>query len=168
MEQLDEGWFFFSETPDVIYSRTFNGSWPAFTSWAAFRDKATGEVFKVFNIHTDYASRDNRLRSTALVVDRITPAIMADETIFVIGDLNARLGDTVVDMLQEAGLTFAPVKGSTFHFNRGINLFGAIDHIATSGAAQLTGDPVVIRKKYDGEWPTDHYPVVADYILGAR
>ncbi|MEP0641494.1 MAG: endonuclease, partial [Roseobacter sp.] len=26
LELQDQGWFFFSETPDVIYARTFNGS----------------------------------------------------------------------------------------------------------------------------------------------
>jgi endonuclease/exonuclease/phosphatase family metal-dependent hydrolase len=163
---LDQGWFFFSDTPDFIYSRTFNGSWPAFTSWAAFEDLDTGAVFKVVNIHTDFASRSNRIQSVELVARRIAPWIDADETVFVVGDLNARNGDRVVDILQATGLDFAPVKGSTFHFNRGINFFGAIDHIATKGDARLAAGPFVLRQKYDGEWPTDHCPVLADYRLG--
>jgi endonuclease/exonuclease/phosphatase family metal-dependent hydrolase len=166
LDVLDQGWFFFSDAPDVIYSRTFDGSFPAFTSWAAFQDRQTGAAFKVVNIHTDFGSLSNRLRSVALVADRIAPWIDADETIFVIGDLNGRIGDKVVDILAETGLTFAPVKGSTFHFNRGINLFGAIDHIATIGNADLAAGPFVLRQKYGGEWPTDHYPVIADYRIG--
>ena len=105
------------------------------------------------------------MRSVELVADRITPWIAADETLLVIGDLNARIGDRVVDILAETGLEFAPVKGATIHFNRGINLFGAIDHIASIGDAELIGDPIVLRQKFDGEWPTDHYPVIADYLL---
>ena len=166
LSPIDQGWFFFSDTPDVIYSRTFNGSFPAFASWAEFTDARTGAIFKVVNVHTDYASLSNRVQSTALIVDRISPWIDAGETVFVIGDLNARFGDQVVEMLQDAGLTFAPVSGATYHFNRGINLFAAIDHIAVAGDATLANPPVVVRKKYDGEWPTDHYPVVADYVLG--
>lgn len=168
LAQIDQGWFFFSDTPDVIYSRTFNGSYPAFASWAQFTDRLTGNTFRVLNIHTDYASKSNRMQSVALVSERIAPWIAANETLFVVGDLNARLGDDVVDVLMETGLQFAPVTGSTFHFNRGINLFGAIDHIAAYGDADLASDPVVLRKKYAGEWPTDHYPVVADYTLGPR
>lgn len=163
---LDQGWFFFSDTPDVIYSRTFNGSFPAFTSWAQFRDNGTQTVFRVVNIHTDFASRSNRISSANLVAERIKPWIAAGETLFAIGDLNARLGDEVVNILADTGLAFAPVKGATFHFNRGINLFGAIDHIATTGDAELAGPPVVLRQKFAGEWPTDHYPVIADYVLG--
>ncbi len=165
---LDQGWFFFSETPDVIYSRTFNGSFPAFASWAQFADQASGEVFRVVNIHTDYASLSNRQKSIALVAERIAPWIAQGETLFVIGDLNARLGGRLVNTLEDTGLSFAPVSGATYHFNRGINLFGAVGHIASTDHAQLVGDPIVLRKKYAGEWPTDHYPLVADFQLGNR
>ncbi|MEO0918832.1 MAG: endonuclease/exonuclease/phosphatase family protein [Pseudomonadota bacterium] len=166
LEMLDEGWFFFSETPDVIYSRTFNGSYPAFASWAQFRDKDSGRDFRVVNIHTDFASRSNRIQSVELVVERIAPWMEADETLFVVGDLNGRLGDRIVNILADTGMRFAPVKGATYHFNRGLNLFGAIDHIAVNGDATGLGAPVVLRQRFGGEWPTDHYPVVADYRLG--
>lgn len=165
LEMLDQGWFFFSDTPDVIYSRTFNGSWPAFASWAMFRDAGTGEAFRVINIHTDFRSRTNRIRSVELVAERIAPWSEAGETLFIVGDLNARLGDKTVEVLQDAGVTFAPVEGSTYHLNRGLNLFGAIDHIGSIGPARLSGEPVVIRRRFDGEWPTDHYPVLADFII---
>jgi hypothetical protein len=36
LSMLDQGWFFFSIMPDVLYSRTYNGSYPAFASWAQF------------------------------------------------------------------------------------------------------------------------------------
>lgn len=165
LELLDQGWFFFSDTPDVIYSRTFNGSYPAFTSWAQFRDLDSEAIFKVVNIHTDYGSLSNRVQSVELVAARITPWIEANETVFLVGDLNARIGDKVANILAGTGLDFAPVQGATFHFNRGINLFGAIDHIAAAGKATLAAGPFVLRQKFGGEWPTDHYPVVADYQL---
>lgn len=166
LDLLDQGWFFFSETPDAIYSRTFNGSYPAFASWAQFRDRATGAVFRVLNIHTDYASRSNRLRSIDLVVARSAGWIARGETVLLVGDFNARLGDRGVEIAQDAGFTFAPVSGATYHFNRGLNLFGAIDHIAWSGTVAPLGPPVVLRRQFDGEWPTDHYPVVVDLAVG--
>ena len=165
LTQIDQGWFFFSDTPDVIYARTFNGSFPAFASWAIFQDQNTQRTFRVINIHTDYASRSNRLQSVELVAKRMAPWVAAGETIFVIGDLNARLGDKTVRILQDAGTTFVPVKGATYHLNRGINLFGAIDHIGAVGPAQLIGAPIVLRQKFAGEWPTDHYPLIADFRL---
>lgn len=161
---IDQGWFFFSDTPDVIYSRTFNGSYPAFAAWAAFSTN-NGKRFRVVNVHFEYKSRTNRLRSAALVADRIRPWIDAGENVVVLGDLNARNGARTQRILAEAGITFAAVKGSTYHFNRGLNLFGAIDHIGATADFHLETPPVVLRQEFNGEWPTDHYPVVVDYTL---
>lgn len=165
---LDQGWFFFSETPDVIYSPTFNGSYPAFASWSEFEDKATGAVFRVVNIHTDFSSWTNRRKSIELVKERIAPWIAARETLFVIGDFNARSGSPTLRILEEAGVRFPVVEGSTYHFNRGINLFGAIDHIGLYGGAAPLGEPVVLRDKFEGEWPTDHYPVTLDVVFDPK
>lgn len=162
----DQGWFFFSETPDVIYSRTFNGSFPAFASWARFQDQQTSEVFRVVNLHTDFRSRMNRLLSMDVVAERITPWVDGGETVLVIGDFNARHGARTLQIVEETGVTFTPVRGATYHLNRGINLFGAIDHIGYTGTARPLADPVVLRETFDGEWPTDHYPVVVDFGLG--
>ncbi len=165
-ELLDQGWFFFSETPDVIYSRTFNGSYPAFASWARFRERGSGASVRVVNVHTDYASRENRRRSVALVAERIRPWIAGGETVLLAGDLNARLGSDLHGMLEEAGLDFVPVAGATYHLDRGLNLFGAIDHIGHAWAEPV-GAPVVVRQKFGAVWPTDHYPLFADFRLGA-
>ena len=162
LDLRDQGWFFFSETPDVIYSRTYNGSFPAFTSWATFADRDTGEVFTIFNLHTDFRSRDNRQRSAALVAERIKPRIDAGETIFVVGDFNARKGAKTLRIIEEAGISFWPVQGSTYHLNAGINLFGAIDHLGGTANTQPITRPIAVRQKFDGEWPTDHYPIVGD------
>ena len=159
----NEGWFFFSDTPDVIYSRTFNGSWPAFASWALFHDGATGNMLRVVNVHFEYKNASNRRLSTELVVQRTAPWIAAGESVLLAGDLNARLGSDIVASLFDAGFAFAPVDGSTYHFNRGLNVFGAIDHLASTHGLSAASVPVVLRNRFDGEWPTDHYPVVVDY-----
>lgn len=168
LEMTSQGWFFFSDTPDELYSRTFNGSYPAFASWAAFKDRTTNSTFRAVNIHTDFRSQSNRLQSMALVADRIAPWVDEGQTVLVLGDMNARIGDRTMGILEGAGVTFAPVDGATFHFNRGLNLFDAIDHIGWAGDAWPAAAPVVIRRQFLGEWPTDHYPVVLDLHLGKK
>ena len=165
LEALDQGWFFFSETPEVIYSRTFNGSYPAYASWASFRVLQDDSQFRVVNIHTDYASRSNRMLSIDLVADWIEPWAAAGETVFIVGDLNARHGSKIIRVLEDVGVRFAPTKGATYHFNRGLNLFGAIDHIGVVGKSRIADDPIVLRRRFEDEWPTDHYPVIADFNL---
>ncbi len=164
----DQGWFFFSETPDEIYSRTFNGSYPAFASWVRFRQIESECIFSVVNVHVDYSSRDNRTKSVDLIVSRIKPWIDRGQKVLFLGDLNARLGSSLHKRLESVGLQFAPVRGSTFHFNRGINLFGAIDHIGYTNTIRPVGEPAVLRDKFGDVWPTDHYPVVADLRLSTQ
>jgi endonuclease/exonuclease/phosphatase family metal-dependent hydrolase len=162
---LDQGWFFFSSTPDVIYSRTFDGSWPAFASWADFAPRDGGPPFRVVNVHFEYRSGSNRLQSAALVRDRIRPAIAEGIPTFVVGDLNARRRSPTAALIAEAGIVFAPVQGSTYHFDRGLNLLFAIDHIGATADLRRVGGPWVLRRRFRGEWPADHYPVFADYLL---
>ncbi|RYH04590.1 endonuclease [Salipiger sp. IMCC34102] len=165
LEMLDQGWFFFADTPDVIYSRTFDGSWPAFASWAQFRDRATGRRLTVYNVHLEYKSGSNRLKSAALTVERMAPRLAAGEAVVLAGDLNALAGSKTVQIFRAAGLRFADVPGSTYHLNRGIDLFGAIDHVATAGPVHVVGPPQVQRRTFDGRYPSDHYAVVTDLAL---
>lgn len=165
LQPIDQGWFFFSDTPDVIYSRTFNGSFPAFASWAQFQDRGTGARFRVVNVHFEYSSRSNRLLSAALTRDRIKPWIDAGETVFLVGDLNALHGTQTMDILEESGVVFDRTPGATYHLNRGVHVLGAIDHLARTPNVTLDAGPVVLQERFDGEWPSDHHPVYADYLL---
>ena len=88
------------------------------------------------------------------------------ETVLVVGDFNVRHGSSTLKVLKDVGLRFLKVDETTYYFNRGLNLFRAIDHIGLSGATEPVGEPVVLRQKFDGEWPTDHYPVVLDVTIG--
>ena len=162
---VDQGWFFFSETPDQIYSRTFNGSYPAFASWAKFEVTASSHTFSVVNVHTDFSSRENRSKSVALIAKRIKPWIENNERVFVVGDLNARHGSSLHKQLESVGVEFVKIKGSTYHFNRGLHLFGAIDHIGYTNNVTPVTEATVVRNKFGKTWPTDHYPVVADFYL---
>ncbi|MFD1342283.1 endonuclease/exonuclease/phosphatase family protein [Litorisediminicola beolgyonensis] len=161
-EEVDKGWFFFSETPEVIYSRTFDGSYPAFASWADLRARDTGRTIRVLNAHLDYSSRENRRKSTAFMVERVSAWRAEGRRVLLAADLNARLGSDLHDAHETAGLRFLPVEGATYHFDLGLNLFGAIDHIALSPELTETGPPVVFREKLGAVWPTDHYPVFVD------
>lgn len=165
LELVDQDWFFFSDTPDVIYARTFNGSYPAFASLATFIDKPTGQAVHFVNVHFEFKSRSNRVQSAELVVNRVQAVLDAGEKVVFIGDINARHGARTQDILAAAGWDFLPVKGATYHLNSGVHLFGAIDHIALSDGLSVVGAPHVLRQKFDGRWPSDHYPVVADIVI---
>ncbi len=165
LELRDQGWFFFSPMPEVIYSRTFDGSYPAFASWAVLRDHATGRDVTVFNVHFDFRSWENRRQSAELVARAVQARLDAGERVVLLGDVNARLDSPTHAILEGAGLRFLPVSGATVHFDRGLNLFGAIDHVAIGPGVAAKGAPMVLRRSFGGIWPSDHYPVAVDLEL---
>ena len=165
LEALDQGWFFFAETPEVLYARGFDGAPPSFASWARFRDRETGAAFLLLNVHLDARSWENRRRSAGLVAAFAAERIAAGETVLLAGDLNARAGSPTLEILEKAGLSFLPVPGATFHLNRGLHLFGAIDHLAHGPGAAPFGRAMVLRGRFDNSWPSDHYPAAGDFAL---
>lgn len=165
---LDEGWFFFSRTPNVLYSRGFDGAPPSFASWAQFQDVQTGAVFRIINVHFDALSIQNRQGAARLTADHAGEWIAAGETVFVAGDFNAFRGMRALAAVREGGFRFAPAWAASFHFDRGLHLFPAIDHIGWSGASVRKTGPFVVQYRDDGVAPSDHYPVVMDVEIKVR
>ncbi len=163
-EPLEQGFFFFSPTPDLIYADPWDGRYPAFCSWVRFRHNATGATFYLYNVHFDYGSRENRLRSARLVVDRIEKREHQESEVLVVGDLNAPWFSRTLRILRDRGLQVADTTGSTVHFYRGINLVPAIDHVLYSGGFAHR-ETRVLRKRFDGAWPSDHYPLFVTLTL---
>jgi len=63
-----------------------------------------------------------------------------------------------VRIVARAGLRVAATAGPTFHFNRGVKLLPAIDHVLHSPEFEFSAIRV-IRDRMEGIWPSDHYPV---------
>ncbi len=155
---LQQGFFYFSETPDLIYSRPWDQSFPSYASWVQFLNLSNNQSFRVVNVHFDHSSKINRHGAAGLVTERIQPWLEEKEPVIVLGDFNALSWFETMDILRDAGLHLADPEGSTFHFNRGLNLFPAIDHVLFSGFEQRE-ETLRLNKKYDGVWPSDHYPI---------
>ena len=161
-ELRDQGWFFYSETPDEIYSRTFNDSYPAFTTWVDLSHRDTGERLVVVNNHFDYGSGRNRRLSARLVAERIEPWLDAGVPTVVLGDFNAPSFWPPMGFLKKQGLELLRPAGSTFHHNRGWHLIPAIDHILINPALSPVDRLQRFDDAYQGIYPSDHYPVLVE------
>jgi endonuclease/exonuclease/phosphatase family metal-dependent hydrolase len=161
---IEQGFFFFSETPDEIYSSSWDGRFPAYCSWARFRDRSSGTTFSVYNVHFDAASRRNRLLSADLVAARVSNREHPEEPVLVVGDFNAPWFFPAVARVADAGLRIANTTGSTYHFYRGIRILPAIDHVLHSPTLEHDSTEV-LRRRYDGVWPSDHFPVVVSLVI---
>ncbi len=81
------------------------------------------------------------------------------------GDFNALRWTRTGNVLRSIPARFAPVRGPTFHFGRGLGIFPAIDHLIYTEGLELIGRPTVLRKRFGGVWPADHHPIAGDFVL---
>lgn len=167
---LDSGTIWLSETPEKKYTKDFDSKHNRIASWAVLEDKATGEKFTHINTHLDHVLESTRVEQVKVLQTKIAE-LEKETTVICTGDFNtfetaeayAEMRKTMDDvkLLAESSDT-----GITFHKYGTIEEHedGAIDFVfATKGTKALTYK--IIRDSFDGIYPSDHYPVVADIIL---
>lgn len=165
---IEQGFFFFSSTPDQIYSDPWYGRYPSFATWVRIESIGSPkQTYLVVNVHIDRESYRNQLRSASLIVERVKELQTAKDMVIVLGDFNALTWVPVVTRVTKGvGAEAVGRNGATFHFNRGIHLFPAIDHILWNGGGHLRLDGTFVYRSRSGDvWPSDHYPVVADFTI---
>ncbi|MGP6085680.1 endonuclease/exonuclease/phosphatase family protein [Antarctobacter jejuensis] len=160
----DHGWFF-HDPPDVVArEKRRRGFWIYHATWAEFEDRG-GQVFRVYNVHFHFFDALKRRHAAARVADHAAPALADGMPVIVMGDTNSFMRWTPVRTLQRAGLTLTDPNGASFHFNRGLHLLPALDRILHSPQVTVLNGPWAVRGRRAGDWPSDHYPVVADIRL---
>lgn len=162
---LDEGFAFYND-PDAPFQsvRAFAG-YPDAVTWARFRHRASGRALTVFNVHLHFLDKAQRLRSARRVLALARGAQVRGDAAFVIGDFNARRNSRTLEVFREAGFDLTRQRGATFHFNMGVHLYGAIDHMLHDDKALPVGPSLTLRYKPGEVWPSDHYPVRTDFRL---
>ena len=159
---LDEGFLTFSESPDTPYAPPwYGGGYPSQLTWAKFEDLFTRDSLVVVNIHFDAFNRRNRMRGAALAAERLPEIIEGADRQIVGGDFNAHNTSPTLDLVRSIGLSESGIRGSTYHFYRGIHITPGIDHILVA-----QGLETIATRRYlgrvDGIRPSDHYPVVVE------
>ena len=127
LEMLDWGRFWFSETPDVPGSKSWDSHTSRFCVWGHFRDRVSGRDFYHFNVHYDHKGETARRESSRLLLARIA-AVAAGKPYFVTGDFNTEEGTPAYDMLVGAGTVLtteqvdrAVAAGAKFIVSPGLN-----------------------------------------------
>lgn len=170
LEPLEYDHFWLSDTPEVIASSSWGNHVRRMVTWARFQDRVTGREFYFWNTHLDHEVPAAREKAADLIRRRIGQ-LPADVPLFLVGDFNSiAVGNRAYDILtREAGLTdtwFAARERR----NEDVNSFTGfgpvrrdgqrIDWILARGAMDVRATEVVTFRP-DGQWPSDHLPVVA-------
>jgi endonuclease/exonuclease/phosphatase family metal-dependent hydrolase len=168
-EPIEFDHFWLSDTPDVIASTTWGNRVRRMVTWVRFLDRHGQREFYCINTHFDHETPLAREKSAALVRQR-AQALKSDLPILLIGDFNAPAGsgkvfeiltadEFFVDTWTAAGERHNDGIG-TFHNYKGPGEGARIDWILSRGAV-MTDRTEIVTCQRDGQYPSDHFPVVA-------
>jgi endonuclease/exonuclease/phosphatase family metal-dependent hydrolase len=170
LEPLAFDHFWLSDTPEVIGSTTWGNSNRRMVTWVKFRDRAAGGEFFLFNTHFDHQIQLAREKSAELVRQRVT-ALGTNAPVLLIGDFNAAAQTnqayttlTADAFFTDAWLAARERRGEgvgTFNdFKAAVPNGPRIDWILARGAVSVDSAETVTFTR-DGQFPSDHFPVVA-------
>jgi endonuclease/exonuclease/phosphatase family metal-dependent hydrolase len=177
--QTGAGSFWLSDTPEKPGTSFYKalGACARIASWVRLKDKATGGEFVFLNMHWDHISKPARESSASLVRERLA-SIGGNLPLIVMGDLNATEdsvevkkligtkdanGRALADSYRVLHPKRSPEEAS-FNDWAGTLKGSRIDFILCTGEFKPESAKIV-RKSYDGLWPSDHYPVFATLRL---
>jgi endonuclease/exonuclease/phosphatase family metal-dependent hydrolase len=176
LEPLAFDHFWLSDTPNVIGSSTWGNSNRRMVTWVRFRDLQAKQEFFFWNTHFDHEIQPAREKSAKLVRKRVE-ALNTKLPVLLVGDFNAAAvtnqaykilieGDFFKDTWQSARERIGEGV-ATFNNFRALQKTGVrIDWILSRGDV-IADKTEIVTFSRDGQFPSDHFPVVAWVRLGA-
>ncbi len=165
---LDSGNFGLSEFPEKPGFLSWDTSYPRMCTWLTATDDR-GRRLTVFNTHLDHISEEARRCGMALIVERMEARrAQSGGPIVLGGDFNCGPDREAHPPLRRAG--YASVYdgwgaehsvGATFHNFQGGVEGEPIDYLYASPDVRIRSARID-RDRYDGRYPSDHYPVIAE------
>ena len=173
----DAGTFWFSDTPEVVASRSWGNTITRICTWARFVDR-DGRAFWHYNVHLDHQSQPSRERSTVLLVERILARRLPAEPAIVTGDFNAGEANPAVTTMTAPRGGGAPLFIDTFRarfpdertagtftaFKFGDTGGDKIDYVLVPPGTEVL-DAAIVRTSRSERYPSDHFPVTARIVL---
>ena len=175
---LEYDHFWLSDRPETIASSSWGNRFNRMVTWVRFRDRHSGCGIYAVNTHFDHQVQAAREKSAELLLARLA-GLDPTLPVLLLGDFNAAAGDNpVYDRLTATDAfldTWRAVHEEeppigTFHDFKGVE--GArggarIDWILVRGAV-TTHSAEILTDAPAGQYPSDHFPVLARLDLDCR
>ena len=170
LELLGNDTFWLSETPDTPGSQSWDAALPRIVTWARFRDRQTDRTFYHFNTHFDHRGEQARLESARLITQRVD-SLAGDAPTVVTGDFNvtpeaapyAHLAEALTDAYTAVDAPHGP-PGTYSSFEVGGEEGRRIDYVFTTNGVSVERFGT-LTDQWDGDYPSDHLPVLAEVRL---
>ncbi|MBQ7596331.1 MAG: endonuclease/exonuclease/phosphatase family protein [Clostridia bacterium] len=163
----DSGGFWLSETPD-IKSKDWGAACYRICSYVILKQKSDGSQLVVFNTHLDHISDEARINGINVVHEKIKQ--FGSLPSIIMGDFNAeedsQTYSAVTKLFDDAKYkTSNPDKSATYQ-NFGKELESEnIDYFMISKTGIEVKDYRIIKKTYDGVYPSDHFPIKMEFTV---
>lgn len=158
--------FWFSDTPNIPGSISWEASLPRICSWGLLFDKFSKKQLYIYNVHLDHQSQISREKSVEMLVRKIQSGKIRLPVI-VTGDFNCGETNAAIQRIISAGLidTYRKLNPpkldeGTFNGFKGDRYGDKIDYIFASNEFEIISAKIDYTSK-DGKYPSDHFPVIA-------
>jgi endonuclease/exonuclease/phosphatase family metal-dependent hydrolase len=173
----DAGTFWFSDTPEIIASKSWGNTITRICTWARFVDR-DGQAFWHYNVHLDHQSQPSRERSAGLLAERIAARRVLTEPAIVTGDFNVGETNPAIMRLTAPQNGAAALFIDTFRarhpdektagtftgFKFGVTTGDKIDYVLVQPGTEVL-EAAIVRTSRNERYPSDHFPVVARVVL---
>lgn len=172
---LGHNTFWLSETPDKI-SIGWDASMERICTYGLFEDRLTKTKFYVFNAHFDHIGKEAREQSAKLITRMAEKINTTKIPVLVMGDFNSEPTDTPIlhfnsvmnDSYSAASnAAYGPV-GTFSGFNKNQALNRRIDYVFTTNDIDVTHYRAIDDRRPDGNFISDHLPVLIKYSFTAK
>ncbi|MBS4196487.1 endonuclease/exonuclease/phosphatase family protein [Lederbergia citri] len=172
---LQYGHFWLSDTPEVIGSKSWGNKIPRMVTWAKFLDKKSNKQFYFINTHFDHQSANARKKSAKLIL-KATKEFDQELPVILTGDFNAGPNSLPHQILTSDGGFDDLWETAKTRINEDLGTFnGFVDPTGEGpdkridwilGKGNLTTNEIeIVNFQKNGQFPSDHFPVLADISL---
>lgn len=165
--------FWLSETPQIPGSKSWDAAITRVATWAKLKDRATDQEFYILNTHFDHIGEKARVESSRMITDFISG--LDDELpVIVTGDFNVPESSEAYAVIEEFNsLSDARYESESAHegptatFSDWEELRepgSRIDYIFVNPLVKVLSHRIA-DDRYNGRFPSDHLPVVAEILL---
>ena len=165
----DQGEFWFSKSPQVPGSKSWDSSLPRMTAWVDLGFDASNGGVRIYSTHYDHRGSEARRRASEMIVAHAEGL----ERVIVMGDLNAKAKDPPLRAYWDADFSSAvetilpdETRGTFngFRDETGGGRGRRIDFVLLRGALQAEG-AAILGGRVQGLFPSDHDAVTASVVL---
>ncbi|MCE6992635.1 endonuclease/exonuclease/phosphatase family protein [Dyadobacter sp. CY323] len=169
-ELVSSGTFWYSETPNVKESKSWDAFYPRTASWCKLKDKKSKKTFFIFNTHLDHRGVVAREKSAEVLLAQID-SIAGKSPVVVTGDFNSTPtsaaykklvdGKKLIDAFEITETPhYGPVNTSSGFEVKKEPIRARIDYIFVNQKFKVL-EHATLSEQQEGRYYSDHLPVIA-------